>query len=55
MKWTIEYSRHADRFIQSEGIEGEVRNLIEGVIRKLRGEPTNIDIKKLKGEWRGLP
>jgi len=41
MKWTIEYSRHADRFIQAEGIEGEVRSRIEGFIRKLRGEPTN--------------
>jgi hypothetical protein len=53
MKWTIEYSRHADRFIQAEGIEGEVRSRIEGFIRKLRGESANIDVKKLKGEWRG--
>ena len=24
MTWTIEYSRDADRFIQAEGIQGEV-------------------------------
>jgi mRNA-degrading endonuclease RelE of RelBE toxin-antitoxin system len=53
MKWTIEYSRDADRFIQAEGIQGAVRNQIEGFLRKLRGEPVNIDVKKLKGEWKG--
>ena len=53
MKWAVEYSRDADRFIQAEGIQGEVRRQIEGFLRKLRGEPVNIDVKKLKGEWKG--
>jgi len=53
MKWTIEYSRDADRFIQAEGIRGAVTNQIEGFLRKLRGEPVTIDVKKLKGEWKG--
>ena len=36
MRWTIEYSRDADRFIQAEGIQGEVRKQIEGFLKKLR-------------------
>ena len=53
MTWTIEYSRDADRFIQVEGIQGEVNKQIQGFLRKLMGEPINIDVKKLKGEWKG--
>ncbi len=53
MTWTIEYSRDADLFIHAQGIEDEVGRHIEGFIRKLRGESINIDVKKLKGEWRG--
>jgi mRNA-degrading endonuclease RelE of RelBE toxin-antitoxin system len=53
MTWTIEYSRDADRFIQAEGIQGEVKRQIEGFLRKLLGESINIDVKKLKGEWKG--
>ena len=41
MKWSIEYSRDADRFIQTEGIQGEVKKQIEGFLRRLRGESIN--------------
>ena len=53
MKWSIEYSRDADHFIETEGIQAEVKKQIEGFLRKLRGELVNIDVKKLKGEWKG--
>jgi len=53
MTWTIEYSRDADRFIQVEGIQGEVNRQIKGFLRKLQGESINIDAKKLKGSWKG--
>lgn len=53
MKWSVEYSRNADRFIQAEAIQDEVRKQIEGFLRKIRGESINIDVKKLKGEWKG--
>ena len=52
MKWTIEYSRDADHFIQAEGIESDVKRQIEGFLRKLHGESVNIDVKKLKGQWK---
>jgi hypothetical protein len=41
MKWTIEYSQDADRFIQTEGVQSEVKKQIEGFLRKLRGEAIN--------------
>jgi hypothetical protein len=50
MTWTIDYSRAADRFIQAEGIQGEVKNQVQGFLKKLIGESINIDVKKLKGE-----
>jgi hypothetical protein len=33
MTWTIEYSRDADRFIQVEGIHGEVPKQIQGFLK----------------------
>jgi mRNA interferase RelE/StbE len=52
MKWSVEYSRNADRFIQAEGIQDEVRKQIESFLRKLQGESINVDVKKLKGKWK---
>jgi len=31
-----------------------VNRQIEGFLRKLLGESINIDVKKLKGEWKGF-
>ena len=53
MKWNIEYSRHADEFIKRENIRIEVRELIEHFLKKMRGESINVDVKKLKGKWKG--
>ena len=52
MKWSVEYSRNADRFIQAEDIQDEVRKHIESFLRKLQGESINLDVKKLKGKWK---
>ena len=53
MKWSIEYSRHADKFIEREDIRVTVREQIKGFLKKMRGERVNIDVKKLKGKWKG--
>jgi mRNA interferase RelE/StbE len=53
MKWTVEYSRDADRFMQAEAIQDDCKKLIEGFLRKLQGGSVNIDVKKLKGRWKG--
>jgi len=53
MKWSIEYSRHADKFIEKEDIRVTVRDQIKDFLKKMRGERINIDVKKLKGKWKG--
>jgi len=53
MKWNIEYSRDADRFIDKQDIRAEVREQLEFFLRKMRGESISVDVRKLKGEWKG--
>jgi mRNA interferase RelE/StbE len=53
MKWTIEYSRSSDEFIAREDISLVVGEQIESFLKKMRGEKINIDVKKLKGKWKG--
>lgn len=53
MKWRIEYSRHAERFINKHNVRDEVREELKKVLLKIKGENVNIDIKKLSGEWKG--
>ena len=55
MKWKIELSSSSLRFIKKEKIKEEnVIKHIQRVLRKLKGEPESIDIKKMKGKWRGF-
>ena len=53
MKWQIEYSREADEFIERENIRTQVRQQLKNFIRKLRGEDINVNVKQLKGLWKG--
>ncbi len=53
MKWTIEYSRSSDEFIAREDISLVVGEQIGSFLKKMRGESINIDVKKLKGKWKG--
>ena len=53
MKWTIEYSRPSDKFIEREDISLVVGEQIERFLKKMRGGSINIDVKKLKGKWKG--
>ncbi len=52
MKWDIQYSRDADKFIDKQNIRAEVREQLEFFLRKMKGEAINVDVKKLKGEWK---
>ena len=53
MNWEICYSHRAKKFIQKHKIEDEIRNTIKKFILKYEGEDINIDVKKLKGKWKG--
>jgi mRNA interferase RelE/StbE len=53
MKWTIKYSRDAEKFIEKQNIRNEVREELKKFLMKIKGENINIDLKKLGGEWEG--
>jgi len=51
--WQIDFSKQARKFFEKHGgLEQEILGLIRIFILKLQGEIVNIDIKKLKGEWK---
>jgi mRNA interferase RelE/StbE len=53
MKWRIDYSRDAEKFIEKQNIRGEVREELGKFLMKMKGENVNLDLKKLSGEWEG--
>ncbi|MFH0812298.1 MAG: hypothetical protein V2A69_05605, partial [Pseudomonadota bacterium] len=53
MKWRIDYSRDAEKFIEKQNIRGEVREELTKFLMKMKGENVNLDLKKLSGEWEG--
>jgi len=53
MKWQINYSRSALRFIDQQNIRDDVRELLIKFLRKLEGKAANVDLKKLDGDWEG--
>lgn len=53
MKWRIDYSRNAEKFIEKQNIRTEVREELKKFLMKMKGEDVNIDLKKLSGEWEG--
>lgn len=53
MKWTIEYSKDAKKFIDKQDIHIEVREELKKFLIKIKGGNVNIDLKKLVGDWEG--
>jgi hypothetical protein len=53
MKWRIEYSRDAEKFIDKQDVHIEVREELKKFLIKMKGGSVNIDLKKLVGEWEG--
>jgi len=51
MKWRIDYSRDAEKFVQKQNIREEVREELKKFLLKVKGENINIDLKKLAGDW----
>lgn len=55
MTWRVDLSKDAEKFIsRNELTLDEVHELVGRAIRYFRGEDINIDIKKLKGSWKGF-
>jgi mRNA interferase RelE/StbE len=55
MKWTIEFSDDSLKFLKKNNVnEYYIIEKIKLVLRKLRGDNVNINIKKIKGGWSGF-
>jgi len=53
MKWKVEYSKEAKKFIDEQNIWREVRSGISKFLQRMKGKDVNIDLKKLVGNWKG--
>lgn len=53
MKWKLDYSRDAEKFIRKQNIRLEVKEELKKFLMKVKGEDVNIDLKKLGGSWAG--
>ncbi|MDI6734972.1 MAG: type II toxin-antitoxin system RelE/ParE family toxin [bacterium] len=52
--WKIELSRNADKFAKEEKIEdARILLFINKFINYSKGLDENIDVKKMKGKWKG--
>ncbi|MDP2926768.1 MAG: hypothetical protein Q8N65_01370 [bacterium] len=55
MTWRIDLSKNAEKFISKNELTlDEVRELVGKAIYYFQGEDININIKKLKGDWKGF-
>ena len=51
--WKIDLSKQADKFIEKENVdEDEILFLVQKFINYSKGLDENIDVKKMKGNWR---
>ena len=53
MKWKITYSKEAKKFIDNNDLESDIRNTVIKLLKKIKGEAINIDLKKLVGDLKG--
>jgi len=53
MKWTIDYSRDAEKVIQGQRIDDKVKEELKKFLIKMKGGNINIDLKKLREDWTG--
>ena len=52
--WKIDLSKQADKFAEKENInDDEILLLIQKFINYSKGLDENIDVKKMKGKWKG--
>lgn len=52
--WKIDLSKQADKFIEKKNIkEDKLLFLIQKFINYSKGLDENVDVKKMKGKWKG--
>ncbi len=55
MNWRIDFSKDSLKFLVKNNVSEDV--IVEKIklsLRKFKGEDVNINIKKLRGEWKGF-
>ncbi|OGF63534.1 MAG: hypothetical protein A2Y62_16480 [Candidatus Fischerbacteria bacterium RBG_13_37_8] len=53
MKWRIDFSINAYKFIEKQNVKDKVIGELRKLILKLKGDSINVNLKKLEGEWKG--
>ena len=54
MNWDIAFSKQAEKFLEKNTVSRkDIFELIRSALKKFQGEKVNVDVKKLKGEWKG--
>ncbi len=52
--WKIDLSKQADKFAEKENInDDQIQLLIQKFINYSKGLDENIDVRKMKGKWKG--
>jgi mRNA-degrading endonuclease RelE of RelBE toxin-antitoxin system len=55
MAWKIGFTKRAEKFLANGALsKDDIFGLIGMAVRRFRGENANIDIRALKGPWRGF-
>jgi len=54
MEWDISFSKQALSFIKKNHLSEEVLTLVKLAIGNFQGERVSVDVRKMKGEWKGF-
>jgi len=54
MKWEIGFSREAEKFLKRENIRSEAVAEITKFLKRMKGVPLSVDVKKTQGRLAGL-
>jgi len=53
MKWRIDYSREAEKFLKRPDVHVSVVEELKKFLTTMTGGRANVDIKRLAGDWEG--
>lgn len=54
MKWTVRYSKQTSKFLEKNSIDSQDSDIRKAIKKVVIMENTNINIKKMKGKWKGF-
>lgn len=54
MKWQIDYSKQAMKFVRKHELLSIIRKEIRNFLLRISGQAIAVDVKRLKGKWEGF-